>query len=90
MTGGGTKDTIEYTYSNSTPPGTCEQQDCISGLDNSPMITFQVKLNNGKNLDAPYMCTSLGIKSSQHNGLKDIFCGPKYTLKWNGQEYDAE
>ncbi|EMN5322659.1 hypothetical protein [Enterobacter hormaechei] len=86
----GNQDTIEYTFSSTTPPGTCEQLDCMSSLDNSPILTFQIKMHDGKSIDGSYMCTSLGISRKRHNGMKDILCGPKYILRWNGEEYDTD
>ncbi|WP_256852674.1 hypothetical protein [Pantoea sp. Fr+CA_20] len=86
--GDGSKDVIEYTYSDSTPPGTCYQADCSASLNESPIITFEIKMHDGKSLDASYMCTSLGVGKNKHKGMRDIFCGPKYILKWSGSEYD--
>ncbi|EMH4161422.1 hypothetical protein RJ498_000627 [Pluralibacter gergoviae] len=90
LNGDGKKDIIEYTFASSTPPGTCEQSDCMSNLENSPTLTFQITMHDGKSIDAAYMCTSIGISKKVHKGLKDIFCGPKYILRWNGEEYDIE
>lgn len=36
LNGDGKNDIIEYTFASSTPPGTCDQSDCMSDLDNSP------------------------------------------------------
>lgn len=90
LNGDGKKDIIEYTFLSSTPPGTCDQSDCMSNLDNSPTLTFEITMHDGKSIDAAYMCTSIGILKKSHKGLKDIFCGPKYILRWNGEEYDTE
>ncbi|MGL4200259.1 MAG: hypothetical protein ACRCTT_02275 [Enterobacter roggenkampii] len=90
LSGGGKKDIIEYTFLSSTPPGTCDQSDCMSNLDNSPTLTFEITMHDGKSIDTAYMCTSIGISKKSHKGLKDIFCGPKYILRWNGDEYDTE
>lgn len=90
LNGDGKKDIIEYTFASSTPPGTCDQSDCMSNLDNSPTLTFQITMHDGKSIDAAYMCTSIGVSKNMHKGLKDIFCGPKYILRWNGEEYDTE
>jgi hypothetical protein len=90
LNGDGEKDIIEYTFLSSTPPGTCDQSDCMSNLDNSPTLTFEITMHDGKSIDAAYMCTSIGISKKSHKGLKDIFCSPKYTLRWNGDEYDTE
>lgn len=90
LNGDGKNDIIEYTFASSTPPGTCEQSDCMSDLDNSPTLTFQITMHDGKSMDAPYMCTFIGISKQIHKRLKVIFCGPKYTLRWNGKAYDAE
>ncbi|EXU74136.1 hypothetical protein ABW286_22960 [Erwinia papayae] len=87
--GDGSKDSIEYTYSDSTPPGTCAQADCSASLNESPMMTFEIKMHDGKSVDASYMCTSLGVSENKHKGMRDIFCGPNYILKWNGDEYDT-
>lgn len=86
----GKNDIIEHTFVSSTPPGTCVQADCMSDLDHSPTLTFQITMHDGELIDAPYMCKSIGISKQIHKGLKDIFCGPKYTLRWNGEEYDSE
>ncbi|EEH8382330.1 hypothetical protein G3142_004344 [Salmonella enterica subsp. enterica serovar Montevideo] len=86
----GYQDTIEYTFISTTPPGTCAQSDCMSSLDNSPILTFQIKMHDGKSIDGSYMCTSLDVSKERHNGMKDILCGPKYILRWNGEEYDTE
>ncbi len=85
--GDGSRDVIEYTYSDSTPPGTCDQIDCSTSLNDSPMVTFQIYMHDGKPVDASYMCTFLGVSEKKHKGMRDIFCGPKYILKWNGDEY---
>ena len=77
LNGDGKKDIIEHTFLSSTPPGTCDQSDCMSNLDNSPTLTFEITLHDGKSIDAAYMCTSIGISKKSHIGLKDIFCGPK-------------
>ncbi|ENM1017348.1 hypothetical protein AB6R35_002298 [Klebsiella variicola] len=90
LNGDGKKDIIEYTFLSSTPPGTCDQSDCMSNLDNSPTLTFEITMHDGKSVDATYMCTSIGISKKSHKRLKDIFCGPKYILRWNGDEYDTE
>ncbi|WP_143115570.1 hypothetical protein [Klebsiella variicola] len=90
LNGDGKKDIIEYTFLSSTPPGTCDQSDCMSNLDNSPTLTFEITMHDGKSIDATYMCTSIGISKKSHKRLKDIFCGPKYILRWNGDEYDTE
>lgn len=76
LNGDGKKDVIEYTYANTTPPGTCDGSDCMSELNNSPVLTF----HNGKSIDGSYMCTSLGVSHKNHKGMKAIFCGPEYIL----------
>jgi len=88
--GNGSKDIIEYTFSSTTPPGTCDQTDCSASLNLLPILTFQIKMHDGKSVDASYMCTSLGVSKNKHSGMRDLFCGPKYILKWNGEEYDNE
>ncbi|EAA9691351.1 hypothetical protein AIQ71_03515 [Salmonella enterica] len=90
LNGDGYQDIIEYTFSSTTPPGTCDQSDCMSSLDTSPILTFQIKMHDGKSIDGSYMCTSLGVSKELRNGMKDILCGPKYILRWNGEEYDAD
>ncbi|EKM0378344.1 hypothetical protein ACMSX5_003894 [Cronobacter turicensis] len=90
LNGDGYKDVIKYIFSNTTPPGTCEQLDCMSSLDSSPILTFDINMHDGKSIDGTYMCTFLGVTKHFHNGMKDIFCGPKYILRWNGEEYDAD
>ncbi|HBM8748874.1 TPA: hypothetical protein L0V31_004963 [Escherichia coli] len=86
----GKNDIIKYTFVSSMPPGTCVQADCMSDLNHSPALTFQITMHDGESIDAPYMCKSIGISKQIHKGLKAIFCGPKYTLRWNGEEYDSE
>ncbi|WP_105494293.1 hypothetical protein [Escherichia coli] len=86
----GKNDIIEYTFVSSMPLGTYVQADCMSDLDLSPALTFQITMHDGESIDAPYMCKSIGISKQIHKGLKAIFCGPKYTLRWNGEEYDSE
>ncbi|MGU3416657.1 hypothetical protein ACLBW0_23935 [Enterobacteriaceae bacterium C34A] len=85
----GYQDAIEYTFISTTPPGTCDQSDCMSNLSNAPTLTFQIKMHDGDTIDGPYMCTSLGVSKTLHRGMKDIICGPKYILRWNGEGYDA-
>lgn len=50
----------QYTFLSSTPPGTCDQSECMSNLDNSPTLTFEITMHDGKSIDAAYMCTSIG------------------------------
>lgn len=86
----GYQDIIEYTFSSTTPPGTCDQSHCMSSLDNSPILTFQIKMHDGKSIDGLYMCTILSVSKERHNGMKDLLCGPKYILRWNGEEYGTD
>ncbi len=65
-----------------------DQSDRMSNLDNSPTLTFEITMHDGKSIDAAYMCTSIGI-SKITQGLKDIFADPNI-LRWNGDEYDTE
>lgn len=88
--GDGKKDIIEYTFLSSTPPSTCDQSDRMSNLDNSPTLTFEITMHDGKSIDAAYMCTSIGISKKITQRAKRYFCGPKYILRWNGDEYDTE
>jgi hypothetical protein len=73
LNGDGKKDIIEHTFLSSTPPSTCDQSDRMSNLDNSPTLTFEITMHDGKSIDAAYMCTSIGISKKSHKGLKDIF-----------------
>lgn len=90
LNGDGCNDVIKYIFLSTIPPGTCEQLDCMLSLDNSPILTFEINMHNGKSIDGTYMCTFLGVAKHFHNGMKDIFCGPKYILRWNGEEYDVD
>lgn len=74
--GDGKKDIIEYTFLSSTPPSTCDQSDRMSNLDNSPTLTFEITMHDGKSIDAAYMCTSIGISKKSHKGLKIFFADP--------------
>lgn len=89
LNGDGKADVIEYTYLNASPPGTCDQSDCMSDLSNSPLLTFQIKMHTGKTVDGSFMCTSLGVSKKTKNGINNLFCGPKYMLHWNGDTYDT-
>jgi hypothetical protein len=83
----GIDDVINYIYSSITPPGTCDKEDCMSELDSSPMLTFQIKLNKKDNINVSYMCNSIGIYSTKTKGMYDLFCGSEYKLQWNGNDY---
>jgi hypothetical protein len=84
------KELVEYSYSSSTPPGTCDKDDCLSSLNNDPMLTFKINFNNCNAIDVSYFCTSIGVLSEWHNGMKDLFCGPEYILRWNGESYETD
>ena len=73
LNGDGKKDIIEYTFLSSTPPGTCDQSDCMSNLDNSPTLTFEITMHDGKSIDATYMCTSIGISKKITQRAKRYF-----------------
>ena len=73
LNGDGEKDIIEYTFLSSTPPGTCDQSDCMSNLDNSPTLTFEITMHDGKSIDAAYMCTSIGISKKITQRAKRYF-----------------
>lgn len=73
LNGDGKKDIIEYTFLSSTPPGTCDQSDCMSNLDNSPTLTFEITMHDGKSIDATYMCTSIGISKKIAQRAKRYF-----------------
>ncbi|HHU0303565.1 TPA: hypothetical protein ACT9XC_002602 [Klebsiella pneumoniae] len=71
--GDGKKDIIEYTFLSSTPPSTCDQSDRMSNLDNSPTLTFEITMHDGKSIDAAYMCTSIGISKKITQRAKRYF-----------------
>lgn len=71
--GDGKKDIIEYTFLSSTPPSTCDQSDRMSNLDNSPTLTFEITMHDGKSIDAAYMCTSIGISKKIAQRAKRYF-----------------
>lgn len=73
LNGDGEKDIIEYTFLSSTPPGTCDQSDCMSNLDKSPTLTFEITMHDGKSIDAAYMCTSIGISKKITQRAKRYF-----------------
>ncbi|HBR3534022.1 TPA: hypothetical protein L9S83_001421 [Klebsiella pneumoniae] len=73
LNGDGKKDIIEYTFLSSTPPGTCDQSECMSNLDNSPTLTFEITMHDGKSIDAAYMCTSIGTSKKITQRAKGYF-----------------
>ena len=89
LNGDSKPDVIKYTYLSVSPPGTCDQADCMSDLSSSPIMTFQIKMHSGEIVDGSFMCTSLGVSKKNKNGMSDLFCGPKYMLYWNGDTYDT-
>lgn len=76
---------INYAYSRLGPTGTCtDNSDCAP--ETKPIITFYIVLH-GKNIPINFMCESIGIYASTTNQRRNLFCGPKTKLYWNGQEY---
>lgn len=47
-------------------------------------------MHDSKTIDGSYFCSSLRLSSENSNGMKDIFCGPKYILKWDGNGYEMD
>lgn len=84
-------DVINYSYNASTPPTVCSEENCIiqnHTLISQPTLTFDIFLKGPKALiQINYICTSIGIMKSMHNGMKDIFCGPSSILQWNSEDY---
>lgn len=82
------EDEITYTYSPITPPGTCDKDDCSADSDtNTPILIFDIVLDREK-VSVGQMCTSIGEFKHKINGLHDLFCGPKFTLKWTAETYE--
>lgn len=84
--GDGNNDSIiNYAYSRLGSTGTCaDSSDCAP--ETKPIITFYIDLH-GKNTPINFMCESIGIYTSTTNQHRNLFCGPKTKLYWNGQEY---
>lgn len=85
------KDIIRYAYSASTPPAACSDKNCIQENntgDQHPILTFEIFLKrSGATISVNYMCTSIGLMKSSHNGMKDLYCGSSSILQWNGEDY---
>ncbi|EUK17619.1 hypothetical protein [Commensalibacter papalotli (ex Servin-Garciduenas et al. 2014)] len=84
-------DVINYAYNASTPPAACSEENCIvqnNRLITQPTLTFDIFLKEPKaSIQINYVCTSIGVMKSIHNGMKDIFCGPSSILRWNDEDY---
>ncbi|HCR1139933.1 TPA: hypothetical protein OMU28_002150 [Klebsiella aerogenes] len=79
---------IHYSYSKIGPTPACGNADSCSPTSAS-VITFDI--DGGaldKTINVSYMCDSIGIYKSFHNGMRDLHCGPSYKLVWTGSEYD--
>lgn len=88
------EDAINYSYHVSTPPAACSDENCIiknNTLSLSPILMFNIFLKGpSASIQVDYMCTTIGIMNSLHNGMKDIYCGPSSILQWDGENYILE
>lgn len=84
--GDGNNDSIiNYSYSRLGPTGTCgDNSDCAP--ETKPIITFYIDLGS-TNIPINFMCESIGIYPRTTNKHRDLFCGPKTKLYWDGQGY---
>ncbi|MFD1259717.1 hypothetical protein [Entomomonas asaccharolytica] len=86
-------DVIKYSYSNIMPAVACDfgDKECEkSNIENGnqPILTFSIVLDNSdEEIHVSYMCTSIGIMNIISQGMRDIFCGSSYVLRWNGHNY---
>lgn len=66
----------------------------MSSLDNYSILSFQIKMHDGKMIGGSCMCTSLGVSGKFYQGMKGLFCGPQYVFHyiphWNGERYDTQ
>jgi len=85
-------DTIEYFYMAETPPVACGLENNCDEINaqfmGKPTLTFDIIINDTTRISGHYFCDSIGlIKSSYTEGMADLFCGPSYQLRWNGEDY---
>lgn len=89
ISGDGANDSIiNYSYSKLGPASTCDDtQSCTP--ETSSVITFYIDFPEGKS-HVDFMCNSIGIYLKKSNHRRDLFCGPKTRLYWNGSKYTGE
>jgi hypothetical protein len=76
---------IQYSYSKIGSTGTCSSEDNCNPSSNS-ILTFFIETGESK-IMVSYMCSDIGVYYTYSNGMRDLFCGPKYQLRWNGNKY---
>lgn len=87
LNGDGVNEMFYYTYLSDAPPGTCGSMDCMSKFAGGATLTIKFRIKSGRTIDIDYFCTSLSLLPGFHLGMRDILCGPKYILKWDGENY---
>lgn len=81
---------IDYPYSKIGPTPACGNHDSCS-LTSESVITFGIEGGGlDKTINVSYMCTSIGLYNSYHNGMRDLHCGPSYKLVWTGTDYELD
>lgn len=79
---------INYSYSKVSPTPACGSNESCSPTSAS-VITFDIDgAGLDKAINVSYMCTSIGLYNSYHNGMRDLHCGSSYKLVWIGTDYD--
>lgn len=85
------KDVVRYAYNASAPSAACSNEKCVRDNNKTvlqPILTFDIFLKGpGATIPVNYMCTTIGVMKSIHNGMKDLYCGPSSILQWNGEDY---
>lgn len=79
---------IHYAYSRLGPAATCEGLDACAP-ESSPVITFYIDFPEGR-AQVNFICDAIGLYNEKTNQRRDLFCGPKTRLYWNGREYSEK
>lgn len=76
---------LYYSYSKLGGAPTCLVGE-VCAPEVSPFITFYFDLPEGRS-HVDFMCESIGLYQSLTNRRRDLLCGPRTRLRWDGQKY---
>lgn len=79
---------IHYFYSKLGPASTCDGLDACTP-ETEAIITFYLELPEGRS-QVDFICDAIGLYAEKTNQRRDLFCGPKTRLYWNGREYSEK
>ena len=85
----GISETLNCTYSPSTPPAACGKDDCGYTASDAPTMACSIMTPDNSRINIDYFCSKISLMKEKNHGLHDLLCDVDTILRWNGTRYEG-